>query len=217
MPRTILIALVIAATVVTALVAAPLFKTPAAPTTFSEAASMMTRTAVSVSLLFVWIIVAIVVTLMSGREVRYSSIEVRISPLHCFALGLVAVTSFVLTTILFTYLIPYLVGLPLLIALAVFAVLTKAYGTIAVFHAIGTVVAGTRSRDVLLRRRWLRGDLAMVIIGVLLLGAIRLIPMVGMIAWGLRPCSAWGPHWRRSSAAVSRGFWCGAQRRVDHM
>ena len=185
MRRTILIALVIAATVVTALVAAPLFKTPAAPTTFSEAASMITRTAVSVSLLFVWIIVAIVVTLMSGREVRYSSIEVRISPLHCFALGLVAVTSFVLTTILFTYLIPYLVGLPLLIALAVFAVLTKAYGTIAVFHAIGTVVAGTRSRDVLLRRRWLRGDLAMVIVGVLLLGAIRLIPIVGPIAWGI--------------------------------
>src|SRR5437868_2658531 len=147
MRRTILIALVIAATVVTALVAAPLFKTPAAPTTFSEAASMITRTAVSVSLLFVWIIVAIVVTLMSGREVRYSSIEVRTSPLHCFALGLVAVTSFVLTAILFSYLIPYVVGIPLLIALAVFAILTKIYGTIAVFHAVGAIVANARSRE----------------------------------------------------------------------
>lgn len=185
MRRALLIALTIAATVVTALVAAPLFKNPVGPVTFSEAASMMTRSAVIVSLLFVWIIAAVALTLISGREVRYSSIEVRTSPLHCFALGLVAVTSFVLTAILFSYLVPYFVGLPLLIALALFAVLAKIYGMIAVFHAVGTLLAGTRSREELLRRRWLRGDLAMVVIGVLLLGAIRLIPIVGTIVWGI--------------------------------
>ena len=185
MRKALLISLTLAATVVTALVASPLFKTPVPPATFGEAASMMTRTAVSVSLLFVWLITAVVVTLMSGREVRYSSIEVRTSPLHCFALGLVAVTSFVLTAILFSYLIPFVVGIPLLVALAVFAVLTKVYGTIAVFHAIGTIVAGARSRDVMLQRRWVRGDLAMVIIGVLILGAIRLIPVIGLVVWGI--------------------------------
>ena len=185
MRKALLITLILAATVVTALFAAPLFKTPTAPVTFSQAASMMTRTAVGVSLLFVWIIGAMVVTLMSGREVRYSSIEVRTSPLHCFALGLVAVTSFVLTAILFSYLIPYFVGIPLLVALGVFAVLTKVYGTIAVFHAVGTIVAGTRNRDVMLQRRWFRGDLAMVLVGVLLLGAIRLIPVLGLIVWSI--------------------------------
>jgi len=182
MRKALLIALTIAATVVTALVAAPPFKSPI---TFSEAASMMTRTAVIVSLLFVWIIAGVAVTLMSGREIRYSSIEVRTSPLHCFALGLVAVTSFVLTAILFSYLIPYLVGIPLLLALAVFAIVTKIYGTIAVFHAIGTIVASARTREDLSQRRWLRGDLAMVVIGVLILGAIRLIPVVGTVVWGL--------------------------------
>src|SRR5439155_14345938 len=143
------------------------------------------RTAVSVSLLFVWIIAAGVVIMMRGREIRYSSIELRTSPLHCFALGLVAVTSFVLTAILFSYLIPFVVGIPLLVALSVFAVLAKVYGTIAVFHAIGTIVAGAHSREALSRRRWLRGDLAMVVIGVLLLGAVRLIPVVGTIVWGI--------------------------------
>jgi len=182
MRKALLIALTIAATVVTALVAAPPFRSPI---TFSEAASMMTRTAVIVSLLFVWIIAGVAVTLMSGREIRYSSIEVRTSPLHCFALGLVAVTSFVLTAILFSYLIPYLVGIPLLLALAVFAIVTKIYGTIAVFHAIGTIVASARTREDLSQRRWLRGDLAMVVIGVLILGAIRLIPVVGTVVWGL--------------------------------
>jgi hypothetical protein len=182
MRKAVLIALTILATVVTALIAAPPFKTSM---TLSEAASMMTRTAVIVSVLFVWAIAAIIVTLMSGREIRYSSIEVRTSPLHCFALGLVAVTSFVLTAILFSYLIPYVVGIPLLIALAVFAILTKIYGTIAVFHAVGAIVANARSREDLAKRRWLRGDLALVIIGVVLLGAIRLIPVVGVVAWGI--------------------------------
>jgi len=162
-----------------AIVAARLFNSP------FDVATMMTKPAVIVSILFVWIIAAVVVTLMSGREVRYSSIELRASALHCFTLGLVAVTSFVLTAILFNYLIPYLIGWPLLIALAVFAIITKVYGTIAVFHAIGTLVAGTRSREALMQRRWLRGDLAMVIVGVLLLGAIRLIPIVGPIVWSI--------------------------------
>ena len=84
-----------------ALVVARLFNSP------SDVTSMMTQPAVIVSVLFVWILAAIVVTLMSGREVRYSSIEVRTSPLHCFTVGLVAVTSFVLTAILFNYLTPY--------------------------------------------------------------------------------------------------------------
>jgi len=182
MRKALLLTLAILATVVTALIAAPAFKPSLSLT---EAASMMTRTAVIVSVLFVWIVAAIVVTLISGREIRYSSIELRTSPLHCFALGLVAVTSFVLTAILFSYLIPYVVGIPLLLALAVFAIITKIYGTIAVFHAVGTIVAHARSREALSRRRWLRGDLAMVFVGVLLLGAIRLIPVVGVIVWGI--------------------------------
>jgi len=55
----------------------------------------------------------------------------------------------------------------------------------AAITAIGTIVAGTRSRDVMLQRKWLRGDLAMVLVGVLLLGAIRLIPVLGLIVWSI--------------------------------
>jgi len=152
----------------------------------------MTKNAIVASLLLVWLITAIVVTLMSGREIRLSSIEVRSSALHCFVLGLVALTSFVLSAIAFSYLVPYVVGIPLLAALAVFAILTKVYGMIAMFHAIGTIVAGSRNREQLAKRKWLRGDLAMVVIGVLLLGAIRLIPAIGTIVWGLASVFAVG-------------------------
>jgi hypothetical protein len=154
-------------------------------TSLEGAAASITKDAVVATLLLLWLIVAVIVTLMSGREVRLSSVEVRTSALHCFVLGLVALTSFVLTAIAFSYLVPYVIGIPLLAALAVFGILTKVYGMIAMFHAIGTIVAGSRSRQQLASRKWLRGDLAMVVIGLLILGAIRLIPVVGTIAWGL--------------------------------
>ncbi len=185
MRKALLVTGILAATAVTASVASPTFDLPLRPGSFEIAASMMTTTAVKVSLLFVWIVAAVVVTLATPREVRYSAIEVRGAALHSFALGLVAVTSFVLTAILFSYLIPYLIGIPLLVALALFALVAKIYGMIAVFHALGTLLAGARSREQLAGRRWLRGDLAMVLIGVLLLGALRLIPFAGTVIWAI--------------------------------
>ena len=187
MPRTVLLLAVLAALIVTASIAAPPQfdgKFEVRQITLSGALSMLQQTAVILSLLFVWLIAAVVVTLMSAREIRYSSVELRASALHCFALGLVALTSFVLTAIVFSY-FPSVIGVPLLIALAVFAIVAKIYGAIAVFHALGTMVAGARSREALDRRRWLRGDLAMVVVGVLILGALRLIPVVGTIIWAL--------------------------------
>lgn len=189
--RAVVVLTIVAAVIVTASLAYPSRlaaggapMTLDMPASFAEAASAVQRTAVILSLLFVWILAAIAITLMSGREIRYSSVELRASMVHCFALGLVAFTSFILTAIVFSYL-PSVVGVPLLIALAVFAIVAKVYGAIAVFHAVGTIVAGVRNRDDLARRRWLRGDLAMVVIGVLLLGAIRLIPLVGTIVWAI--------------------------------
>ncbi|HEX6160682.1 MAG TPA: hypothetical protein VF111_10980, partial [Thermoanaerobaculia bacterium] len=45
------------------------------------AAASMTKTAVVVSLLLVWLLVAVVLTLLNGREIRMSSMEVRTSTL----------------------------------------------------------------------------------------------------------------------------------------
>ena len=180
MRKPVLLLAVIAAMIVTASIAAP----AKSDMTVARGLEMLQSTAVILSLLLAWLLAAIVVTLISAREVRYSSIELRASALHCFALGLVALTSFALTAIVLSYL-PSVIGVPLLIALAVFAIVAKIYGAIAVFHALGTMIAGARSREALDRRRWLRGDLAMVLVGVLILGAVRLIPVVGTIVWAL--------------------------------
>jgi hypothetical protein len=139
--------------------------------------------ALKLSLLALWLIVAVAATLLGAREVRFGSVEIRSSPLHCFTLGLVAFTSFVLTAILFSYLVPYFIGIPLLALLGTFAAVTKIFGMVAVFHSIGVLVAGARTPRQLANRRWFRGDLAMTVIGVLLLGAIRMIPVVGTLVW----------------------------------
>jgi hypothetical protein len=154
-------------------------------TTLEGAAASLTRTAVALALLLAWLVAAVVVTLLGGREVRFSSVEVRASALYCFALGLVAFTSFMLTAIVFSYLVPFGIGVPLLVALGVFGILTKVYGMIAVFHAIGTMVIGPKTREQLAGRKWFRGDLAMVVAGVIILGALRLIPVAGPIIWSL--------------------------------
>jgi len=139
--------------------------------------------AFKMSILLIWMIVALLLTLLSGRDVRTSSGELRLSPFHTFALGLTAYLSFVITAIVFSYLVPYLIGIPLLAALGIFAAMTKVYGMVAVFHAIGTIVARPREREQFDRRRLLRGDTVMVLIGLLILGMVRLIPIVGNVAW----------------------------------
>lgn len=139
--------------------------------------------ALKLSLLLVWLVVAVGLVLVEGREIRTTSLEVRASPFYSFFLGLVAFTSFVLTAIVFSYLIPYVVGLLLLVVLALFAMVAKVYGMVAIFHAIGTAVAGARTRERLRERKWLRGDLAMVVIGLLILGGLRMIPLLGNAIW----------------------------------
>ncbi len=138
--------------------------------------------AIKVALTLVWIVVSILVVLVAGREVRSTSFELRESLLHSFLLGLVAFTSFVLTALVFGYLIPYGIGVVLLAVLGAVAVVAKVYGMIALFHAAGALLAGPRTHADAGRRR-LRGDLALTIVGAVALGALRLVPLVGNVVW----------------------------------
>jgi len=141
--------------------------------------------ALKVSLLVFWLIAAVLLTLVGGREIRASATELRASPLFTFTLGLVALTSFVLTGIILSYLIPFGVGVPLLALLGAFAFATKVYGMVAVFHLVGGLLIGPRTPADLNRRRWLRGDIAFVAVGLLVLGALRMVPVIGNIIWVL--------------------------------
>ncbi len=123
-----------------------------------------------------------------------------------------AFTSLVLTAIIFSYLISLVVGIPLLVFLGAFAILTKLYGMVAVFHATGTLLVGAKSRDDIEQRRWLRGDMAMVTIGLLVIGLLRLIPFVGNVLW--MACSLLGVGVALSTKFGRREPWFLAWRTV---
>jgi uncharacterized membrane protein len=139
--------------------------------------------ALKLTLLLGWIVASVVLVLINGREVRSAASELLVSPYHTFALGLVAFTSFVLTAVVFSYLVPFMVGIPLLAVLAVLAMMIKIFGLVSVFHAVGSAVARPKNRAELAGRKWFRGDLAMVLLGAIILGALRLLPYVGNFIW----------------------------------
>ena len=152
------------------------------PAAFTRNPAFMTL-GVKLILLLFWLIAATLITMFAGKEIRGSSLEIRAVPLQVVTLGLVGFTSFVLSAIVLSYLIPYFVGIPLLVVLGAFAALAKIYGLIAVFHAVGQKLFGTQDREELLRRRVFRGDVAMVISGLIVLGLLHLIPIIGNLIW----------------------------------
>ena len=87
-----------------------------------------------ITLLASWMFSAVALTLMNGARSATLNRDA-LQRVACLALGLVAVPRFALTSIVFNYPIPYRVGVPLLFALDVIAILTKIHGTVAVFHA----------------------------------------------------------------------------------
>lgn len=141
--------------------------------------------AINLALLAGWLLVTILLALIGGREVRLTSLELRASPLHTFALGLVAFTSYVLSLVVLSFLIPFGVGVPLIILVSAVAVCAKIYGMVTVFHAIGTRLFGAKTRSDVSSRRLVRGDLALAVAGLVLLGLIRMIPFVGSFLWML--------------------------------
>jgi hypothetical protein len=151
--------------------------------TATEEPFSLVTIALKLSLLLVWLAVAVVVVLFDGKGVRLTSLEARAVPFHSMLLGIVAFTSFVLSAVVFSYLVPYGIGILLLGLLAIFAVVTKVYGMIAIFHAIGSFIARPSSREELQQRGWLKGDMAMVVLGLLVLGAVRMIPVAGNLIW----------------------------------
>lgn len=141
--------------------------------------------AAAIKLVFtlLWLLVSIPVVLLFGREVRASSLEARSSLVYSFLLGLVAFTSFVLTAVAFGYLASWGIGTVLLALLGGFAFVAKVYGMVAVFHAVGVILAGPRTHAEARAGGWMRGDLALTMIGAVTFGALRLVPIVGNVAW----------------------------------
>ncbi|HRC84483.1 MAG TPA: hypothetical protein PK413_02605, partial [Thermoanaerobaculia bacterium] len=128
------------------------------------------------ALLAAWLLLTLVLFAASGRQVLATSERAAAEPFRSFSVGFTGVLAMTLTALLFSLFAAALVGIPLLVLVVLFALILKLWGLVGVFHAFGSFVARR-----LARRRL--PPLNAAVVGLLVLGAIKLIPWIGLLAW----------------------------------
>ena len=130
------------------------------------------------ALLAFWSFVVLLLFTISRREVLSTSDSVRVEPFRNFFVGLTGVAAMVLTALFFSAFAGALIGVPLLVLLAVIALVLRFWGMVAVFHALG---------DWLSRRLKMRPPppLTAAAYGLLALGVIKFVPWIGVWTWSV--------------------------------
>lgn len=130
------------------------------------------------ALLAFWSFVLLLVLSVARRELVTTSASIQTEPFRNFFLGLTGVAAMVLTALFFSAFSGALLGVPLLVLVAVVALMLRFWGMVAVFHALGSWahrLLGRRVPVPLIAASW----------GLALLGLAKLVPYLGIWAWSL--------------------------------
>ena len=137
--------------------------------------------AAKLALLAAWALSALLLLATAGRAVRRPAAAVSGAPCSCFVVGLTGVLAMFLTALFFSSFAAVVLGVPLLVLVVVVALLLKVWGMVAVFHALGSWLAARRRRD--RRGRARPSPVAGAVLGLLVLGLVKLVPYVGVWVW----------------------------------
>jgi hypothetical protein len=140
------------------------------------AASSPVVLAAKLALIASWLALTLALLATGGRQVLATSRTVREEPGRSFVTGLTGVLALFLTALLLSALSAAVVGLPMLALVGFFALLLKLWGMVAVFHALGEALGRW-----VLRRRLMALNAACL--GLVVLGAVKLLPWAGTLAW----------------------------------
>ena len=129
------------------------------------------------ALLAAWAALLLLFFAASGRQVVETAGGVRGEPFRSFLVGLTGVASPACSRASSSAPSPAaLIGVPLLVLVVLLALVLKLWGMVAVFHALGDWLARH-----LLRRRF--RPLNAATLGLLVLGAVKFLPWIGVWAW----------------------------------
>jgi hypothetical protein len=128
------------------------------------------------ALLAAWAALLLLLFAASGRQMLETADDVRREPFLSFFTGLTGVAALVLTGLALTIFLGGLAWAPMLALVALLLLVLKLWGMVAVFYALGDWVA------LRLLRRNLR-PLNAATLGLLLMGAIKFLPYVGVWVW----------------------------------
>ena len=127
------------------------------------------------ALLAGWVALTLTLFAVAGGGVLSTSRSVGGAPFHNFFVGLTGVLACFLTALLFAALATSVAGAPMLVLVVVAALLLKLWGMTAVFHALGFWVLERLGRRLT--------PLNAALVGLVILGAVKLIPYVGTWCW----------------------------------
>ncbi len=130
------------------------------------------------ALLAFWSFMVVLLFAVGRRELLSTSESIRLEPFRNFMLGLVGVSAMVLTALFFSAFSGALLGVPLLVLVAVVALVLRFWGMVAVFHALGDVVCR------LLKKRPPLPVVAATY-GLVVLGVLKFFPWIGVWTWTL--------------------------------
>ena len=126
------------------------------------------------ALMAAWLALTLLLFATSGRQLLETSESVQANPGRNFVTGVAAVLAMLLTALLFSAFAAAIVGIPLLILVVLLALILKLWGLVSVFHATGYWLVAR-----LFKKRALPLNYALV--GLLVLGAVKLIPPVALL------------------------------------
>jgi hypothetical protein len=127
------------------------------------------------ALLAAWAALLLLLFAASGRQVLETADGIRREPFRSFLVGLTGVLALVLTGLFFNAVAGGLGSVPLLVLVVILAMVLKLWGMVAVFYALGEWL----SRRFRLRLR----PLSAATLGLLVLGAVKFLPWVGVWTW----------------------------------
>lgn len=144
------------------------------------------------ALLAFWCFVMLLLFAVARRELEATSEAIRQEPFRNFFVGLVGVSAMVLTAVFFSAFSGAFLGLPLLVLVAVVALVLRFWGMVAVFHALGAWLAGlwcqrqeAAGHALAGRRVAIPPALTLAFWGLVALGVVKFLPYVGVWTWSV--------------------------------
>jgi hypothetical protein len=129
------------------------------------------------ALLAAWLITAMMLVGSAWPAIDSTAQAIAESPLRSFVTGLVAVIAMLLLALFLSSFLGVAAGVPLLVLLALAALVLKLWGTVAVFALIGRrLIRGRPGRTAI-------GPLTATLFGFALLGVLKFVPWIGVWAW----------------------------------
>ncbi len=130
------------------------------------------------ALLAFWAFLVLLLMGFSHREVLSTSESIRLEPFRNFFVGLTGVVAMLLTALLLSAVAGAFLGVPLLVLVAVVALVLRFWGMVAVFHALGDWICQRLKRPTPL-------PLTAASYGLIALGVLRFLPWIGIWSWSI--------------------------------